>query len=300
MLKIILFSLLLSATIKTPAQSNIGNIYISDKYTATLMFAEPIEFVIWGLNPVISVNEGMPVYQNYEQFQRDKTLTIKAKRSGLEKSSITVKTIDGAVYYGFVINDVNEQLFYDFSDRAPTSTRKTDNVKSSETNAIVSSTATGNEPASEPGMQTDREHNRKLTQLMELPTEYRNFGLVANNLVFSVTNIMNDKENMYLKVTINNKSGNAFVINSVVFKYVEGKTKGIKRKVVANEERLMPVFSRTVDTVAAYTLEQLGYVLPLYSTGSEGRFMIQFIEDQGTRNYQIEISVKDMLKIKNF
>ena len=135
---------------------------------------------------------------------------------------------------------------------------------------------------------------------MNQPTEYMCFGLVAGRLIFSVTNIMNDQENMYLKISINNKSGNSFVINSVVFKYIEGKTKGVKRKIVANEERLMPVYDKTVRMVGAYSLEQLGYVLPLYSTGSDGRFLIQFIEEKGTRNYQIEIPAKDMLKIKNF
>ena len=81
MLKKGLISLLLTAiNIIVFAQSNIGEIKVSDKYTVTLMFAEPIEFVIWGQNPVISVVDGMPVYQNYEQFQRDKTLTVNAKK----------------------------------------------------------------------------------------------------------------------------------------------------------------------------------------------------------------------------
>ncbi|MDR2911584.1 MAG: DUF4138 domain-containing protein [Bacteroidales bacterium] len=299
--KTILAILLILASIKIFAQSDIGNIYISDKYTVTLMFAEPIEFVIWGNNPILSVKDGVPVNQNYEQFQKDKTLSIIAKRTGIDKSSITVKTTDGVVYYGFIINEVNEKLFYDFTDKLPVSAKKAIDapIKQGDNSPTANSGTTGEQtPDSE--IKSDQEYDQKLSLLMDKPTEYRDFGLVANNLVFSVTNIMNDKENMYLKVTINNKSGNTFVINSVVFKYVEGKTKGIKRKVVANEERLMPVFSKTVDTVAAYTLEQFGYVLPLYSTGSEGRFMIQFIEDKGTRNYQIEIPVKDMLKIKNF
>ena len=270
------------------AQSDIGDIKVSEKYTVTLMFAEPIEFVIWGQNPVISLIDDMPVYQNYEQFSQNKTLTIKAKKTGLEKSSITIKTTNGIIYYGFIINEESEKIFYDFSDKLPVAMKK------------ETMSSTKSETDEDLQKKTDSELNEKLSILMKKPIEYRNFGLIANKLVFSITNIMNDKNNMYLKITIDNRSGNAFVINSVVFKHVEGKTKGVKRRVVANEERLMPVYSKTVDMVTAYAKEELGYVLPLYSTGSDGRFLIQFIENKGTRNYQIEISAKDMLKIKNF
>jgi hypothetical protein len=299
--RIVLLVLLFSViSIKNFAQSNIGEIRVSDKYTVTLMFAEPVEFVIWGQNPVISITDGIPVYQNYEQFQRDKTLTIKAKRSGLEKSSITIKTTDGIIYYGFIINEVDEKLFYDFSDQVSVSTKV---EKTSISNSGETTKTEENMEKDEPERMkknSEQEFEEKLSLLMKKPIEYSNFGLVANKLLFSVTNIMNDKENMYLKVIINNKSGNTFIVNSVIFKYVEGKTKGIKRRVVANEERLMPVFSKTVKMVAAYSQEYLGYVLPLYSTGSDGRLLIQFIEEKGTRNYQIEIPAKDMLKIKNF
>ena len=301
--KTVTLILLLSiAHIKVFAQSDIGEIPISDKYAVTLMFAEPIEFVVWGQNPIISINDGIPIYQNYEQFQRDKALIIKAKKSGLEKSSITIRTTDGAIYYGFIVNELSERLFYDFTDKMPIQNKREriNTSKSDNGDALVSNRKTTDEPVTEPEIKTDQEYEQKLSLLMSMPNEYLNFGLVANRLLFSVNNIMNDNENMYLKITINNQSGNTFAINSVIFKYVEGKTKGIKKRVVANEERLMPVYSKTVKAVTAYSKEQLGYVLPLYSTGSNGRFLIQFIEEKGTRNYQIEIPAKDMLKIKNF
>jgi len=135
---------------------------------------------------------------------------------------------------------------------------------------------------------------------MNQSLEYRKFGIISGKLTFMVPNIMNDTENMYLKVIIHNQSGNAFEINSVVFKHTEGKTKGVKKNQVQNEERVMPVFEKSVDMVEAYTKKELGYVLPLFSTGKDGKFIIQFVENKGTRNYQIELSAKDMQKIKVF
>jgi hypothetical protein len=135
---------------------------------------------------------------------------------------------------------------------------------------------------------------------MNQPFEYSKFGLISGKLTFMIPNIMNDTENMYIKVVIHNQSGNAFEINSVVFKHVEGKTKGVKKNQVQNEERLMPVFEKSENMIEAYTKKELGYVLPLFSTGKDGKFVVQFVENKGTRNYQIELSAKDMQKIKIF
>ena len=293
-MKHVLLFICLIYAIRVSGQVDIGDIRIFNEYAVTLMFPADIEFVIWGNNPVKSQTEKGAVYTNYEMFQNARTLIIKAIKTGLDKTNISVKTIDGTIYYGFVHNEKSEKIFYNFSgsinEVKPEITQSSvmAKVQDATNNSVIDRT------------DKDSAHEKKLMRLMDEPVEYKDFGLVANNLIFMVTNIMNDKEHTYLKIIINNKSGNAFTINSVIFKYIEGKTKGIKKRVVANEERTSPVYSKAVDMVEAYSRVDLGYVLPLYSTGSEGRFLIQFIEEKGTRNYQIEISAKDMGKIKNF
>jgi hypothetical protein len=270
------------------AQVDIGKISVCGQYTVTLMFATDIEFVIFGNNPMIDVVDDIPEYENYAIFQREKTLILKANKENIPSTSINVKTLDGTLWYGFIENQNNSTLFYDFTKKAPavapTSSSDVGDTK------ITKSTV----------VSTERivDHEKKLEYVMKQALEYRKFGLISDKLTFMVPNIMNDTENMYIKVVIHNKSGNAFEINSVVFKHVEGKTKGIKKNQVQNEERVMPVFEKSVDMIEAYTKKELGYVLPIFSTGREGRFIIQFVENKGTRNYQIELSAKDMQKIK--
>ena len=278
--------------IATSAQVDIGKIEICTQYTVTLMFATDIEFVIFGNNPMIDMVDDMPEYENYAIFQRDKTLILKANKENIPSTSINIMTIDGTLWYGFIENKENTTLFHDFTKRAPTvfppsTLTDLDNDKSK--------------------MQTDgmdaqkkNDYESKLDHVMIQFPEYKKFGLISGKLTFMVPNIMNDTENMYIKVLINNQSGNAFEINSVVFKHVEGKTKGIKKNQVQNEERVMPVFEKSVEIVEAYSKRELGYVLPIFSTGKDGRFVVQFVENKGTRNYQIELSSKDMQKIKVF
>ena len=288
MKKIFIIAMLMLA-VTARAQIDIGKIEVCSQYTVTLLFASDIEFVIFGNNPVIDAIDGVAEYENYDLFESGKTLILKATRENIPRTSINIKTMDGTLFYGFLENRENTNLFYDFSKKIPES-----NVTLSEGGLME----TLPEKSNTMGKRNDYES--KLERLMSQSLEYTKFGLISGKLSFMVPNIMNDTENMYLKVVIHNQSGNAFEINSVVFKHTEGKTKGVKKNQVQNEERVMPVFEKSVEMVEAYTKKELGYVLPLFSTGSDGRFIIQFLENRGTRNYQIELSAKDMQKIKVF
>ena len=288
MKKICIICLLMLA-VTTKAQMDIGKIEVCSQYTVTLMFASDIEFVIFGNNPVVDVIDGVAEYENYELFESGKTLILKANRENIPTTSINVKTTDGALFYGFLENRENTTLFYDFSKKIPVSMVAVSDGGHSET------------PPVGPGADEKKnDYQSKLERVMNQSLEYTKFGLISGKLSFMVPNIINDTENMYLKVVIQNQSGNAFEINSVVFKHTEGKTKGVKKNQVQNEERVMPLFERSVEMVEAYSQKELGYVLPLFSTGGDGRFIIQFLENRGTRNYQIELSAKDMQKIKVF
>ena len=269
------------------AQVDIGKIEVSTHYTVTLMFVTDIDFVIFGNNPMIDIIDDMPEYENYAIFQRGKTLILKANKENIPSTSINIKTIDGTLFYGFIENKENTTLFYDFTKKAPVP------AQTAATAVVVSN---------ENNESTENKDNyeKRLEHVMNQTLEYRKFGLISGKLTFMVPNIMNDTENMYIKVVIHNQSGNSFEINSVVFKHVEGKTKGIKKNQVQNEERVMPLFEKSVNMVEAYTKKEFGYVLPLFSTGKDGKFILQFVENRGTRNYQIELSSKDMQKIKVF
>ena len=286
MKKLFTVSLFFLPLVAADAQVDMGAIPVCSRFTATLLFPAEIEFVIFGNNPMAGMVDDMPEYENYALFQHEKTLILKANKENIPSTSINVKTTDGTLWYGFIENRENTTLFYDFTRKSPMpATTVPETVKPSDAAPAIDQTET---------------YKKKLNYLMEQSIEYKNLGLISGKLIFMVSNIMNDTENMYLKVIIQNQSGNAFEINSVVFKHVEGKTRGLKKNQVQNEERVMPVFEKSVNLIEAYSKHELGYVLPLFSTGKDGKFIIQFVENRGTRNYQIELSARDMQKIKVF
>ena len=274
------------------AQVDMGKISVCSQYTATLLFPADIEFVIFGNNPMVDMVDAMPEYENYAIFQNGKTLILKANKENIPVTSLNIKTADGTLWYGFIENKENTTLFHDFTKKAPVMAQPS-NAGSHTDNAEIKQTSV-------PTTEKKVDYEKKLKYVMKQTLEYTKFGLISGKLTFMVPNIMNDTENMYIKVVIHNQSGNAFEINSVVFKHVEGKTKGVKKNQVQNEERVMPVFEKSVSVIQGYSKHELGYVLPLFSTGKDGKFIIQFVENKGTRNYQIELSAKDMQKIKVF
>jgi hypothetical protein len=281
---------LLALSISISAQIDLGILEVNTKNSVSLLFSSDVDIVLFGNNPEFVNEAGEVGYDFFSSFAYQNKLILKALTPQAEESSITVVTIGGDLFYGKIkYNEESDRLFYDF--RQTKSKNKT----------VTASEDTGSPDADDlPKDSINNPYKAKLKYVMNSPKEYNNFGVVYSKVIYSITNIMNDEKNMYLKLIIKNTSGNTFDVGSVVFKHVEGKTKGMKKNQVKNEERMMPLYEISQPKVKAYSAEQFGYVLPLFTTGDKGSFVVQFIEQNGTRNFQIVISAKDMLKIKNF
>ena len=139
----------------------------------------------------------------------------------------------------------------------------------------------------------------RLNFVMNKAQEYNDIGIEANKMEFGVANIENDDKYTYFKLTILNGTGSDYKIDNVIFKYVEGKKKGFKKSAKI-EERINPVIEPddTSKIIKGYSSAVIGYVIPLFTVGSEGKLLIQIVEKNGTRNPLIEIEAKTMLKVK--
>jgi hypothetical protein len=52
--------------------------------------------------------------------------------------------------------------------------------------------------------------------------------------------------------------------------------------------------------VEAYKTEIIGFALPLFTTEFKGYLKIQFLEKNGSRNTDVEISAKELAKVEVF
>lgn len=272
-----LFILILFKLISVYSQ-NMEMIEMNENNTATLNFSDNVDFVIFGNNPQTGENRGMPLYKYYELFTKERTVVIRAKDSIVPITSITVRLVNGDVWFGKVKYGRNTKIFYDFNTQTKKNieqefVKKEDSLK----NLL---------------------YDNRIKDLLKLKVDYVDIGSKENNMVFVVTNMRNDDKHTYIKIIVDNDSGNEFIIDDIIFKYVEGKSKGLKKEDKIIEERLNVIASNNISIIKAYQKEVLAYVIPLFNISEKGRLLITLIEKNGTRRAKLEIQSEELQKIK--
>lgn len=271
-------------------QVNMGTIEVNNTNTATLKFNSNIQNVVFGNNPqsgVMQVGNGddkeeRPIYKYYGNFSSGKTDVIRLNDSTAKQTSITIILVNEDVFYGSLKVGNNPKIYYDFAasrNREANAIQLKDSLAKRVGEAIIT---------------------ERLNFLMAKEQEYNDLGVEGDKLEFQVTNIMNDDKYTYIKFGLRNNSGSDYLIDNMIFKYVEGKKKGFKKNDAKIEERINPVLEPIEGDkiIKGYSTTQLGYVIPLFTVGSKGSLFIQMIEKKGTRNPIIEIEAKTMLKVK--
>lgn len=280
MKKLILISVYLFffLTFKLHAHS-IGNIYLNQNMSATLVFDEPIQFIVFGNNPILSQTaDGTPIFKYYEMFQSDNTLIIRLADLQAPFTNLTIKLQNGVILHGMLIVDNAKALsFYDFRTKSK---------------AVL--IPESNKPT---GFDLVR---FRVAQIIEMPVEYTWLGNRRSGMEFQVANMRNDQDHKYIKIIIRNNSGAKFNIDGAIFRFEESKGRGLSRRGNQLTERVIPVHHSEIEYVAAYSSVIMGYALPLFAVGDNGRLVIQILEKGGSRHAKIVIPASDLLKVSIF
>jgi hypothetical protein len=262
---------------------DMGEILISINVTATLNFdgSTAIDYAILGNNPKDA--DGNPVF--FEDFKRLNTYTVKALVENTPTTSLVVRLEDGRMYMATVKYGEGGKMIYNFADsKIPLLTpsnveenTQTSNAKESvKPNSIVV---------------------ERLKNVISRKDKYFNFGAKDNGLNFQVAHIVNDDKFTYIKLKINNKTGNDYIIDGIHIKYQLGKRKGLKSSEVGNEERPEVIHKEGLEVVKAYSEETIGVACPVFAVGEKGVLKIQIIEQKGNRTVTIEIEGKDIVNL---
>ena len=259
-----------------------GEIEVNRDFTATLNFSDDILLTVTGNNPQVGIENDIPKYKYYGIFQSGSAVIIRGVDPAAPATSITIKLKNGKIWYGTLKYGNNTKIYYDFADQDS-------RIEKKEAKQLKDS--------------LEKEQMKiveRLNFVMNKAQEYNDIGIEANKMEFGVANIENDDKYTYFKLTILNGTGSDYKIDNVIFKYVEGKKKGFKKSDAKIEERINPVIEPddTSKIIKGYSSAVIGYVIPLFTVGSEGKLLIQIVEKNGTRNPLIEIEAKTMLKVK--
>jgi hypothetical protein len=256
----------------------LGKIEVNINNSATLTFAFPIDFIVFGNNP----ETGNGSYLHYDFIKDKNVCVIRGNHKEAPETSLTIKLSDGSVWYGKILFGDNTKILYDFSAQKKLEL---------ETQKLIEQNAT---------KEIEGREREKLLSLFRVKDEYFSIGEVEGGIDFQITKLRNDENNTFLILKINNQSGSIYTVDGILFKYIQGKRKGVKKGEARIEERISPKIIEGNLSVAAYKTENLGIIIPVFAIGKKGRMEITIREKDGTRNVIINIPGSVMEKVKVF
>lgn len=280
-MKTVCFIFLFTFSINSIYSQDLGDIEVNRNISATLIFSDSISLVVCGNNPKINNK-----FKYYDIFQFKKICVIRGVDSLAPGTSITVYLHNDKAWCGHLKYGKNTKNKYDYTEEVVNKEVVTDKINQEVQEKV-------NEKVKET-TQLER-----LNSLMVEKPEYFSFGVKANGMEFQVSNIRNDENYTYIKIIVKNGTGSIYNVDGVYFKYVEGKSTGLKKDGNINNP-IFPVLESPIKEIAANKTEELGYIIPLFTVGSNGNLSLQLREANGTRNPLIIIKGSDMLKVKVF
>lgn len=285
----IITALLLTTTLAIKAQ-HMGDILVTENISATLSFApHQVKFAVAANN--LPLEEGGFMF--YDIIQDGSEVIIRGNNPEAPRMLITVKLENGDIWVGTLAYSEGGKGLYIFKKdepkvSAPEKEVKKEEVKETKVEGVMTAPSGG------------ASKEERLEQLLREQPYYITLGDVTGGVEVQLSNMKNDNNNTYLKFIIRNNSANEYIIDGMLFKYLEGKRRGLNRKEAQIEERIMPLLIEGPEMVKAYSETQIGVVIPLFSVTKTGKMVVHIRERKGTRNLNVTVSGRDMLSIKVF
>ncbi len=284
MKKRIITGILLTLAFQAYSQK-MDTVKLSRDIAASLLFEGDVKLVVFGNNPTSVKGEVKePLY--YQYIQDGNTLIIRARSKDVPFTTLMVKYGEAGFFQGIIkyaehpgntLYDLRMKKIEDSKTEyaRPASEKKTEKV-------------------------SDNKVKERLHEVIDGKDIYSTFGTIKGPIAIGVTNMANDREFTYLKIKVNNQSSAEYKIDDVLFRYTEVKTGSTFTRKFKNREDLFPKEKVNVKLVPAYSTETIGFAIPLFATGDQGKLIIIFRELSGSRNINVEIASKDLQKIKIF
>lgn len=282
MKNVILVVVILILQIKVIAgDGNIGIIRVNENVTATLIFEDKIDFVVFGNNPVADNQNGEAIYENYDIFKRNNLIIIKPVKTNPPTTNIIVGFEEGEIKQGIVkVDNEVKNAYHDF--------RKMDDLVNHNIEKLDET------------VKRKDDVKRKVENVIEERDKYNTIGLRNSGIVYKIGNMRADNYNIYIKLTIFNNSGVRYNIDGITFRFQEMEGRIFGRSEDRLTERIVPAYFSEIERIRAYSKETVGYAIPIYSVGSKGYLVVNIIEKQGARNVQIRVPANKLLNVAVF
>ncbi len=129
----------------------------------------------------------------------------------------------------------------------------------------------------------DHQVVQKIQHIRSMDQVYFNVGKHTRYYDLILTNLFHDEEHTYLKIYLENKTGLTFELFETNFQHYNSKK---SRKLV------FPIYGLEDRVIPAYSSKMFVYVLPRYTTSINGKLLVGFIEQSGSRLVNLSIPAR--------
>lgn len=133
----------------------------------------------------------------------------------------------------------------------------------------------------------DHQVLQKIKHIRSIDQIYFSIGKHTKYYDLILTNLFHDEDYTYLKVYLENKTGLTFELFETNFQHYNSKN---SRKLV------FPIYGLEDRIIPAYGSKIFVYVLPRYTTATNGKLLINFIEKGGSRLVNLSIPARLLLE----
>lgn len=131
----------------------------------------------------------------------------------------------------------------------------------------------------------------KIRYITSKPQECFNIGMYGTYHDVILTNVFNDDHYTYLKIYVENKTALNFELFEANFRHFNSKK---------NRAIVHPIYGLENRVIPAYSYRMLVYVLPRYTTKKNGKLLVTFSEQSGSRVINLSIPAYVLLEAKYY
>jgi hypothetical protein len=267
-----------------PARDIAGydTVYVSTEMTTYLIFPTPIKLLDLGS-------------KNYAGRIEQNKLLLKPVRGYVAPSAMMIETEDGQIYLHYIgYKQQPKRIFWDY--RTTLANQATygnhnagNNYAGNNGNGMAGSGISGS------GNKADEIYTSKLAYLKKQKRR-RLFYKKENNIGLRISALAVDNTATYMLLEVDNKSSIPYKLEYVSFAYKEKRKRKTRRKVVGEENQVLPMLSQTTEMVKPRSTSELAYAFPLFANTLKGKLEIIVRETDGNRVVRAYVPAKVLAK----
>lgn len=244
-------------------------VYVSGEMTTYMIFPENVAVMDIGSKHYVG------------KIESDNMLYLKPLKAHVPPSSLLVRTAEERIYLHYIAyRQQPKKIFWDY---------RTDTL-------IPAQLTRSNQAATLPAAKPAKSYTQKLTFLQKVPPKRKITYCKANGLQVEVTGLALDREAMYVRMDIKNRTSIPYKIDYVGFTYEQRHTKKSQRRIAPEKMEVAPFAQVAVPIISPQGEECLVYALPLYANAKRGFLEIVIRESDGNRLLSVRIPARRLAK----